>query len=360
MHPAFGYGSIGAAALILIVAVVLLQGGGPFLSEAERHNRAGVNFQNEGQHEKSIEEFTRAIELMSEDETVSNNEEEIAKLAETYRSRCISYILLFEYQSAVEDCDQAIQLAPEKVDLSVPIIGLPKATDRPILAFAYITRCGLYVSMEEPERALEDCEEAILLDSKLALAHLNRGNAYYYLDQVEKAISNYDRAIRLESRNVYNPPQALPYLKRGNAYQMLGQFEKALKDYEEGLLLDPDSYMIQDNKCKTYHGLGELQSALVACNEAINMNQEMASAYAHRCGLYVSMEEPQRALEDCDEAIRLDPRLPYSNRVMANAYENRALAHILLDMESKAWQDFDKAVELGSDPDSLGERIEGL
>ena len=64
-------------------------------------------------------------------------------------------------------------------------------------------------------------------------AYYRRGLAYSNLNQYQRAIQDFDEAIRL------NPRVAETYNNRGSAYNMLGQHQRALQDYNEALRIDP-------------------------------------------------------------------------------------------------------------------------
>ncbi len=90
---------------------------------------------------------------------------------------------------------------------------------------AYNNRGNTYNNLGQPERAIQDFDEAIRLDPKLATAYKIRGDVYRNLGQPERAIQDYDEAIRLA------PKLALTYLNRGFVYGfMLGQHLRAIED----------------------------------------------------------------------------------------------------------------------------------
>ncbi len=61
----------------------------------------------------------------------------------------------------------------------------------------------------------------------------NRGIAYYKLGQYEMAIQDYDDAILIDPQN------AGTYYNRGFTYYDLGQYERAIQDYDEVIRLNP-------------------------------------------------------------------------------------------------------------------------
>jgi len=68
----------------------------------------------------------------------------------------------------------------------------------------------------------------------LAIAFYNRGNSYRSKGQPDRAIEDYDQAIRL------NPIYALAFYNRGNAYNGKGQPDRAIEDYDQAIRLNPN------------------------------------------------------------------------------------------------------------------------
>ena len=69
-----------------------------------------------------------------------------------------------------------------------------------------------YAAKGNVERAIQDFDQAILLDPRDGFAYNNRGLAYRNRGEVDRAIKDYDQAILLNSNYV------LAYYNRGNAY----------------------------------------------------------------------------------------------------------------------------------------------
>ncbi|MFQ5924663.1 MAG: tetratricopeptide repeat protein, partial [Dehalococcoidia bacterium] len=83
----------------------------------------------------------------------------------------------------------------------------------------------------EFERAIEDLDEAIRLDPRVAMSYGNRGFAYYNLGEFERAIEDYDEAIRLD------PQDAVAYVLRAMAYTLLNMDSAAQQDIDRAIEL---------------------------------------------------------------------------------------------------------------------------
>ena len=116
-----------------------------------------------------------------------------------------------------------------------------------ILTLFVVTSCGFGVSKYDdaimdgasnlntgkPEKALEDFNRAIKMDSQKAAGYLGRANTLNIMGRYQEAIEDYDRTLDI------NPKLANAYINRASAYSHLGEYEKAIVDYEKGLELDP-------------------------------------------------------------------------------------------------------------------------
>ena len=105
------------------------------------------------------------------------------------------------------------------------------------LAVAYIDRGNGYQDSGEYDRAIQDYDQAILLEPDSALAFYNRGNAYDSKGEYDRAIADYDLVIQLapEGDHAY-----YAYYGRGYAYSAKGEYDRAIKDYDRAIRLNSD------------------------------------------------------------------------------------------------------------------------
>ena len=101
----------------------------------------------------------------------------------------------------------------------------------PFLLTTLWAACGGAASAEEHNRAgikhfeerrlqeaLNEYNEAILLDPEFAAAYFNRGQTYFTLGQSQRALSDYDKAISLSPDH---PQLPLAHAGRALAYTLL-------------------------------------------------------------------------------------------------------------------------------------------
>lgn len=221
-----------SAILLLLAAALVVTGCGRF---AGYHQRAERHL-NAGEYEEARQVYTEAID--------ANDNPAIA-----YANRCLANESLGDYESAVRDCTQSLELAAEAGDgvdytrwevlnnRAVAYLGMGMTAEamddldaaielKPDYAEAYANRGRIHLDDEAFELAIADLDRAIELDPELAEAYGNRGLAYESMGDDEQAIADYTRAIQLT-----NDPQAL--FNRAMLRYTLGYFDDAYDDFVE-------------------------------------------------------------------------------------------------------------------------------
>jgi len=126
-----------AAAIILVIAVgtSLWFVASPVVDTAIAANNQGLVYNNNGEYDKAMSAFTKAIELDP-------------NFALSYSNRGWVHIKLGQYEQAIADCTKAIELDPS-------------------LALAYNNRGWTYMELEQYEQAIADLDKAMELDPDL-------------------------------------------------------------------------------------------------------------------------------------------------------------------------------------------------
>lgn len=87
--------------------------------------------------------------------------------------------------------------------------------------FFYNQRALLYLMMDDPERALADCQAAIQINPDSAISYLNQGQAYELLGDILTAIESYEEADAKAQQTGNAQLQAFIRVTLSNAYQRL-------------------------------------------------------------------------------------------------------------------------------------------
>jgi tetratricopeptide (TPR) repeat protein len=265
--------------------------------------------------------------------------------AHAYYCRANAYAKLRQYDKAIADYSQALQLDPTHAaalcgrgcaynNSGQPAIALDdesRAIDLdPKSVQAWCNRGIAFNKLGQPNRALADLSRAIDLDPKFAPAWKNRGDAYDDLRQYDKAVADYSQALDLD------PKYALAWKNRGDAYDDLRQYDKASADYSQAVDLDPKLESAWLNRGAAHVRLGQLDKAVADFTQVIELDRKSASAWFNRGVAYADWGQPDKAVADLTKTIELAPDDPQ----LVQAYLSRAIAHSRLGQYEQARTDY--------------------
>ena len=268
-----------------------------------RPNR-GTVYGVKNQHNKAIEDYTRAIKLRPD-------------YAEAYNNRGIDCSNKGEYDRAIEDYAKAIALRFDYAE-------------------AYFNRGNAQAEKGDTNSALEDYSIALVLKPDYVDAYYNRGAVYLKTERFEEAITDYSKIIGLK------PELAAAYTNRGIAYNRNGEVDKAIEDFHRAIQLKPEDYMAYSNRGVAYVDKGDFNLAMRDHNKAVELSPENANSYYNRGNAYVSKGEFDKAIKDYTRTIELNPR-------DASAYGNRGVAYSNTGNYDKAIEDHTRVIGLNSE-----------
>jgi len=97
----------------------------------------------------------------------------------------------------------------------------------------------------------------------------NRASAYARDGQYDRALDDYNQAIQLDSK------QAPLFLGRGTTYALKGAYERAIEDYVQALRLDPDFAQVYVVRGLLFSKLGKAAQAAADFAKARQLNPYM-------------------------------------------------------------------------------------
>ena len=118
-----------------------------------------------------VEKLNGCLKAVGEDRSLN--------VAEACFRRAINRCRNTEYQAAISDFDQAVQLKPGWAE-------------------GFYNRGLTYSCLKQYQKAVEDYTESLRLSPNNADAFNNRANAYFRLGEHQKAIDDYDRALEIQ------------------------------------------------------------------------------------------------------------------------------------------------------------------
>jgi tetratricopeptide (TPR) repeat protein len=226
--------------------------------------------------------------------------------------RAKAHELNFDWDGAIKDYDEAIQLSPQTS------------------AF-WNNRANYYSRKREYQKALDGYDEAVKLSPTSFIPLGNRGNLFNNLREWDKALEAYERSIKV------NPSYARAYSGRSTAWREKGDLEKAMKEAERGVELDPTSPHTLYGRGLNWMAMKEYDKALADFEEVLRFDPLFAAGYYGRAGTYLVRKQYQKAIRDLDTAMRLTPNY-------AAAMARRAEAWIACGNPKKALSDLNDAI----------------
>jgi tetratricopeptide (TPR) repeat protein len=173
----------------------------------------------------------RAIADMSE--SIKRN-----PTVKAYNRRSLAYMFMGDYDRAISDCNQALMLDPHH-------------------AGTYARRGVVYALKGDYDRAIADCNQAIRLDPNDAGAYHDRGYTFLHKDDTGRAIADFSQAIKLD------PNSVSAYSGRGSAYALEGDLPRAVADLNHVIKLDPNSADAYYTRGLAYAVNGDLNKAII-------------------------------------------------------------------------------------------------
>jgi tetratricopeptide (TPR) repeat protein len=290
---------------------------------------------NKGDYQRAIQDFNQAIQLNP-------------SYGDAYNERGVARSRLGDKQGGIQDYNQALKINPNDAyaynnrgvarsdlgDKQGAIQDYNQALKiNPNNAELYSNRGLARNDLGDNQGALADLNQALKINPNYATAYNNRGLARHDLGDKQGAIQDYNQALRI------NPNHAKAYNNRGFARYKLGDKKGAIQDYNQALKIDSNDSYFYYNRGQARSDLGEKQGAIQDYNQALKINPNLAQAYNNRGALRSELGEKQGAIQDYNQALKINPNY-------ATPYYNRGFTRYQLGDKQGAIKDFKKAADL--------------
>lgn len=167
----------------------------------------------------------------------------------------------------------------------------------PVSYHAHYNRGTSFYKKNALDKALEEYNKAIKIDSNRFEVFYNRGNLYFDGENFDKALEDFGRAIGI------NPNYSEAYNARGIIFAQRNEFDKALKDYNKAIEINPNNSQVYNNRGLLFSETNEYEKALRDYNRAIGIDPQFVNAYYNRAKLYHSkLNNPEKASKDLKKA----------------------------------------------------------
>lgn len=248
------------------------------------YSERGLVYKDRGEPDKALADFDRATEISPD-------------YPWPYNHRGAMFGSLGKLDESLEQFSKAIELFSDPEDQ----------------AMAYGNRCGSYLLKKDFDLALADCNQAIELDPTPE-RYRKRGRVHFEAGDYQAAIADYEKAIELDPSYAaaYN---SLAWLYAGTLETNLPE---ALEHSQRAVELQPDNPHYLDTLAWTYYQLGRHQEALDLYNKTIDRFPEKES-YLYRGRGHVNAEvgDVTGALADLEMYLQLAPDADDSDEIEA-------------------------------------------
>ena len=196
---------------------------------------------------------------------------------------------------------------------------------------------NVYSAMTLPDKAINEYETILKLNSDLDWAQFNLSTIYYKeTGNIEKAIIHCKKAIEL------NNNMAPAHFHLGKLYEDIHLTEEALEEYNKAIALDP-------KHAKAHYNIGvlkmrdnQLDEAISYFEKAIELSPDFIESYINIGAIHLNRNEPDKAIPILKKAVEINPNQPILLVNLAVAYRNT--------------KQFDQAMALAQKASDMGYR----
>ena len=163
-------------------------------------------------------------------------------------------------------------------------------------------RANIYLQLDRPEEAAEECKEALKIDPEYNAAIFTLALAYKRLKRYDEAIAGFDRALQLDPRD----PK--PHVNLGQIYLETNDLDRAISSFEQAISIDPEHSSLAHNSL----GAAFLEKKMLGRAEqeilkALEMRPRLPDAHYNLGLLYEEKGDIARAIEEYKKEIEIHP-----------------------------------------------------
>ncbi|NEP77285.1 MAG: tetratricopeptide repeat protein [Okeania sp. SIO3B3] len=181
--------------------------------------------------------------------------------------------------------------------------------------------------------ALENYNQAIILDPNNHQFYNNKGIAIAQLGNLKAAIENFHKALKLQPKDLQS------YHNLGAVYAELGKFNQAIELFSQALKFNPQNSQVYHNLGVVRFKAGDPQGAIADYNQAIKFNPTKIEAYYNRGIARRFLGDKQGAIDDFTTLLKINPQV-------VDAYTQRGNVKFDIKDIKGAIADFNQAIKL--------------
>ena len=264
-------------------------------------NLEGIEYSKQGNMEKAMECFDKAIEINP-----------LFKLP--WANKADIFLRLKKYDEALNCVNKALEQHPNWTE------GLK-------------LKAMILINMGRNEEALEFLERTLKINPEDWSVWDNLGRAYFNLKKYENALKCFDRALELNPKN-----HELLYLK-GVSLASIGKEKEAINCLDKALELNPDSISALLVKGKILLNRSHYEEALNCCDKVLEKEKTNISALGLKAIVLSKLNRYEDAIKCCDKILEIDQN-------NALAWYNKACFKARLGDLEDALKCLEKAVKI--------------
>lgn len=165
-------------------------------------------------------------------------------------------------------------------------------------------RSQAYILLRQYELALQDLNQLIKVQGvrTATQVYIVRGVALNELNRFNEAIEDFDQAEKLE-------PSVFVYTNRGIAYQRSGQLNKAFADLTKAVTFSPTP-IAKLNLANVQIQLGQYTEVVSMMNQLLEKEKTFFPAYLVRSIGYYNLGQYEAAIRDCLFSLKIASEQP--------------------------------------------------
>lgn len=148
----------------------------------------------------------------------------------------------------------------------------------------YMKRGLTYIEMQEPDKAVDDFENAIAIAPDDAVSHYQLGHLRLTMGDNKKAVEQLSAALKID------PKQNSALMDRAAAYSNLGEFALAQKDLDNALVTDKGADVLL-SRAFARLGMGDSSGAAADVQEAMNISPKSVESKKDSVSSIVASKE---------------------------------------------------------------------
>jgi len=306
------------------------------------HSNIGNCYFQKQEYDKAISYFRRAVELNQSDMIsfhqlgncylqkkdfhnalkVFNDILKIEPSAQTFNYIGSCHFSLGSYDKAVEFFRKAVELDPGMKayndNLQVTMKeskAFGKLSPDKVNKVIELNKLGLsHQNKREYEESISYFKKALKISPQNANLMFNIGTSYYRLKKFDQAVKYYQLAIKTD------PGEASFHAALGNAWLETGNQDKAVLSYSKALEINPDVPIANKSLGYIYFSGKEYEKAKVCYENAVRIDPQDHNSFNNLAYCYWKLEEFKDALRYFKTACDLEP----GNKTYQNNYQTAA------------------------------------